>query len=57
MDNIVMFFDRKGEGHYGLMIREYPAFEGGMRYIIEDETSGYEYRCVKENGKYVELVV
>lgn len=56
MDN-VMFKDRNGEGRYGEIVREYEAFEGGMRYIIRDETNGREYRCIKKNGKFVELVV
>ena len=55
MDN-VMFKDRNGEGRYGKIVREYPAFEGGMRYIIIDETNRHEYRCVKKNGKFVEYV-
>lgn len=55
MDN-VMFTDRNGEGRYGRIVREYGAFEGGTRYIIQDETNGQDYRCVKKNGKYVEYV-
>lgn len=53
----VMFTDRNGEGRYGIIVREYGAFEGGIRYIIQDETNGRDYRCVKKNGKFVELVV
>lgn len=53
----VMFKDRKGEGHYGKIVREYGAFEGGIRYIIRDEINGHDYRCVKKNGEYKELVI
>lgn len=52
----VMFRDRNGEDRYGRIVREYSAFEGGMRYIIIDETNGHEYRCVRKNGKYKEYV-
>ena len=53
----VMFKDRNGEGRYGRIVHEYGAFEGGVRYIIQDETNGHEYRCVRANGEYKELVV
>ncbi len=53
----VMFKDRNGEGRYGRIVREYSAFEGGIRYIIQDETNGREYRCVRKNGEYKELVI
>lgn len=52
----VQFEDRNGEKRYGRIVREYPAFEGGMRYIIIDETNGHDYRCEKKNGKYIEFV-
>ena len=40
----------------GTLVRQYLAYEGGMRYIFST-TSG-DYRCVKdENGNYVELVI
>lgn len=55
--NTVAFTDNNGEGRYGIIVREYGAFEGGIRYIIQDETNGRYYRCVKKNGNYVELVV
>lgn len=55
--NTVAFTDKRGEGRYGRIVREYGAFEGGIRYIIQDETNGRDYRCVKKNGNYVELVV
>lgn len=57
LENAVPFTDRNGEGRYGRVTREYGAFEGGIRYIIQDETNGRDYRCVKKNGKFVELVV
>lgn len=53
----VMFTDRNGEGRYGRILREYMAFEGSIRYIIQDETTGREYRCVKANDEFVELVI
>lgn len=54
---IVNFSDRNGEKRIGKMVRAYMAFEGSMRYIIVDETTGREYRCVKVNDEYEELVV
>lgn len=37
----------------GNLIRQYLAFEGGMRYIFESDNR--QYRCVRnENGQYVE---
>lgn len=57
MINVVMFTDRNGEGHYGAIVKEYGAFEGGIRYVIQDEINGRHYRCVKKNGKYKELVI
>lgn len=53
----VMFTDKNGEGRYGRIVRSYGAYEGGVRYIIQDETNGRDYRCVKKNGKFVELVM
>lgn len=39
----------------GTLVRQYRAFEGGMRYIVR--TSNGEYRCVKDSyGNYVEYV-
>ena len=52
-----MFKDRNGEGRYGQIVRSYGAYEGGVRYIIQDETNGRDYRCVRKNGTYVELVI
>jgi len=54
---MVDFKDRNGEFRKGKVTREYRAFEGDMRYIILDEINGREYRCVKVNGEYRELVV
>lgn len=55
--NNVQFTDRNGEKRYGVIVREYCAFEGGVRYIIQDETNGRDYRCVRKNGTFVELTV
>lgn len=57
LGNAVPFTDRSGEKRIGRITREYGAFEGGIRYIIQDETNGREYRCIKKNQKFVELVV
>ena len=57
VNDVVMFKDRNNEGRYGMIVREYGAFEGGIRYIIQDETNGRDYRCVKKSQKFVELVV
>jgi hypothetical protein len=53
---MVNFTDRNGEQRIGKIIREYRAFEGEMRYIIVDETTRREYRCIKKGGKFVEYV-
>ena len=55
--DVVPFKDRNGEGRYGQIVREYGAYEGGIRYIIQDETNGREYRCVKKRQQFVELVI
>ena len=37
----------------GYLIRQYVAFEGGMRYIFESDNR--QYRCIRnENGEFVE---
>ena len=55
--NNVEFTDRIGEIHVGWIAKKYVAFEGQERYILVDEINQHEYRCVKKNGKFVELVV
>lgn len=51
----ITFTDRNGNKLQGTLVRQYGAFEGGMRYIIDTGTR--EYRCVKdENGNLVEYV-
>lgn len=46
---------RNGVVVEGYLVRQYGAFEGGMRYIFR--TSNGEVRCVKDaDGKYVEYV-
>lgn len=54
---MIDFKDKSGEWRKGKVIREYRAFEGDMRYIVIDEITGRDYRCVKKNGEYVELVI
>ena len=54
---MVNFTDRTGELRAGKIVREYRAFEGDMRYIIVDEITNREYRCVKKNGEYKEMVI
>jgi len=52
---MVDFTTTKGEVLTGNLVREYQAFEGGIRYIIR--TSQGEYRCVKDaTGKLIEYV-
>lgn len=51
----VQFTTRDGIEMNGVMMRQYPAFEGGMRYIIVADNR--EYRCIQVDGKYVEYVV
>ena len=49
----ITFIDRNGNKLQGTLVRQYGAFEGGMRYIIS--VNNREYRCVMdENGNYVE---
>lgn len=50
------FTTHNGEVVEGTIVRQYLAYEGGMRYIFS--TAKGEYRCVKDsNGNYVEYVV
>ena len=45
-----------GELIVGQLVRQYSAFEGGMRYIFRTDRG--EYRCIKdEKGNYKELVI
>ena len=53
----VQFTDRNGNVRKGLIVKEYGAFEGGMRYVIRDAETKREYRCVRKHGEFVELVV
>lgn len=55
--DFVTFTDRNGVERKGKLLREYRAFEGDIRYSIEDIGNGRDYRCVKKDGKFVELVV
>ena len=52
---MIEFTTRSGEKKSGKLVHQYPAFEGGMRYIIE--VNGVQYRCVKSGDQFVELVV
>lgn len=53
------FITKDGERKEGKLVHQYPAFEGGMRYIFQTDT-GRQYRCIREdteNGfRYVEYV-
>lgn len=53
----VIFTDRNGIERKGKLLRDYISFEGEIRYSIEDINTLRDYRCVKKNGKFVELVV
>lgn len=53
----VIFTDRNGIERKGKLLREYRAFEGDIRYSIEDINTLKDYRCIKKDGKFVELVV
>lgn len=52
---MITFTTRTGEIKQGQIIHQYPAFEGGMRCIVQSE--GREYRCVREGAEYKELVI
>lgn len=55
---IITFTAKDGTQITGELIRQYLAFEGSMRYIIRSNSSGKEYRCVKDDeGKFIELVI
>lgn len=46
---------KSGELIAGMLVRQYYAFEGGIRYIFRTDRG--EYRCVKdEKGNYKEYV-
>ena len=50
-----MIQTRTGEMIIGYLIRQYSAFEGGMRYIFRTDRG--EYRCIRdEKGNYKEYV-
>lgn len=55
MPKVVSFKDKDGSVLLGKIMHIYPAFEGGVRYIIEVPT-GREYRCICEDGKFKEYV-
>ena len=48
------FKTRNGEVLKGKLVYQYPAFEGGMKYIFD--VNGRLYRCVKLDGQFVEYV-
>lgn len=51
----LQFTTRNGEKMDGVIVHQYYAFEGGMRYIFR--TDNGEYRCVRdEDGNFVEFV-
>lgn len=52
---MITFTDKNGIEKNGVLVHQYVAFEGGMRYIIE--VDGVQYRCVEKDGKYIELRV
>lgn len=49
------FTTRDGKKLVGVLLNMYPAFEGGMRYILF--ANGVEYRCIKDgDGNLIEYV-
>lgn len=55
---LITFTAKDGAQITGELIRQYLAFEGSMRYIVRSNSSGKEYRCVKDDeGKFYELTV
>ena len=51
------FTTANGEKLEGVIVHQYPAFEGGMRYVLATG-NGAQYRCIKdENGNLIELVI
>ena len=55
---IVTFTARDNTQITGELVRAYEAYEGGMRYIIRNNSNGRDYRCVRDDeGKYYELVI
>lgn len=52
---MLVFTTRNGEVKKGLLVHQYTAFEGEVRYILRT-SDGREYRCVKRDGELVELV-
>lgn len=51
---MITFTTKQGEVKEGKLVRQYGAFEGGMRYIVSAD--GIEYRLIQKDGKYVEYV-
>lgn len=52
----VEFTTKYGERKFGRIINEYMAFEGGKRFVIKTDMDE-EYRCVLNDGVYVEYVI
>lgn len=51
------FITRDGKVKLGYLVRRYLSFEGEWRYIFKCETENREYRCVRKDNVFVELVI
>ncbi len=49
------FLTKSGDEKVGTLVRSYPAFEGGMRYILD--VDGIQYRCVWQKQDDKEILV
>lgn len=51
------FITRDGKIKVGYLVRRYLSFEGEWRYIFKCENENREYRCVRKDNAFVELVL
>lgn len=51
------FITRDGKVKLGYLVRRYLSFEGEWRYIFKCDKENREYRCVRKDNAFVELVL
>lgn len=51
------FITRDGKVKLGYLVWRYLSFEGEWRYIFKCENENREYRCVRKDNTFVELVI
>ena len=51
------FITREGKVKLGYLVRRYLSFEGEWRYIFKCDKDKREYRCIRKDNAFVELVL